>query len=200
MKLKLFLLIFVSFTPFIIKADSPLTSTPFHDAYTDVDIVLKAEQTGVMNSEFAGYLHNRSNPVNVKAALINALGWDFKGKLNSEIYCNEIYKRVIDESDISGLNANELFVIGYLKAMDNYLDPKASLPFLQEARKKNDESYTVAVIEALIKGQIAMEKDFCKVWKYGNKVFTNNDLEQDMRDAGKKIIYDYIVIYKNECK
>ncbi|MDZ4713809.1 MAG: hypothetical protein SGI89_15990 [bacterium] len=200
MKLKLFLLIFLCFPPFTIKADSPLTSTPFHDAYTDVDIVLKAEQLGVMNSEFAEYLHNESNPVEVKAALINALGWDFNGKLNSEIYCNEIHKRAIDRSDISGLNTNELFVIGYLKAMDNYLDPKTSLSFLKQARKKNDESYTVAIIEALVKAQIAMEKDFCKVWKYGNKVFSNKDLDKDMRSAGIKIIYDYIAIYKNDCK
>jgi hypothetical protein len=45
-----------------------------------------------------------------------------------------------------------------------------------------------------------MEKDFCKVWKYANKVFSNNDLEMDMREDAGKIIYDYMILYKEYCK
>ncbi len=45
-----------------------------------------------------------------------------------------------------------------------------------------------------------MKTDFCKAWKYTNKVFNNKNLKQDMRENGVKIIYDYMILYKNYCK
>ncbi len=46
----------------------------------DKEIVLKAGVTKIMNNEIAEYLHSGSNPidvkVDVKAAVINAMGWD----------------------------------------------------------------------------------------------------------------------------
>ena len=190
---------FVIISSLTVRADSPLTSTPFHDKYTDIDIVLKAEQTGVMNQEFADYLHDRSNPIDVKAALINALGWSLEGKSNAEIYNTLIHKRQMTEEDIFKINANELFVIGYLMALDNYFDVSKAILFLKQARIKNSGSYTYSIIEALAKAQKAMEKDFCKVWKYANKVFSNEDLEMDMREDAGKMMYDYMIVYKEYC-
>lgn len=196
--LLLFTIVIIS--PHALKADSPLTSTPFHEKYTDEDIVLSAEQTGVMNQEFADYLHDIKNPADVKAALINALGWSTDGKSNAEIYNKLIHKRQITEEDIPEINENELFVIGYLMAMDNYFDVSRSLPFLKQARIKNKRSYTYSIIEALVKAQKVMEKDFCKAWKYTDKVFSNKQLDPDMREGARKIIYDYMVLYKNDCR
>ncbi|MBL0106070.1 MAG: hypothetical protein IPP52_01920 [Ignavibacteria bacterium] len=71
---------FCLFIPGICYADSPLTSTPISNVYEDLEIVKKAKASGEMNSEFALFLHNESNPIDKKAALINALGWDFNGK------------------------------------------------------------------------------------------------------------------------
>lgn len=196
--LLLILLFFISPDPG--KADSPLTSTPFHEKYNDIDIVLTAEQTGIMNQEFADYLHDGSNPADIKAALINALGWSTDGKSNAEIYNTLIHKRQINGDDISDLNSNELFVIGYLTAMDDYFNAAKSLPFLKQARRMKPDSYTYCIIEALAKAQAAMEKDFCKAWKYTSKVFSNKNLKQDMREDAGKIIYDYMIIYKEYCK
>lgn len=196
----IFLFALLTVIPFAVRADSPLTSTPFHDKYTDVDIVLKAEQTGGMTREFADYLHDSSNPDDVKAALINALGWSTEGKTNAEMYKMFLkHKKNLTENDIVELDANELFVIGYLMAMDNYFDSGKALIFLKQARKKKQSSYTYSIIEALVKAQIAMEKDFCKAWKYTNKVFSNKSLVQDMREDARKIIYDYMILYKNDC-
>lgn len=181
-------------------ADSPLTSTPFYKAYMDKEIVLKAEATKIMNKEIAEYLHSGSNPIDVKAAVINAMGWDADGKMNAMIYNTEIYNKQLTEGDIPGMSADELFVIGYLKALDDYNAPEDALPFLNAAQDKMNDSYTVSVIEALIKAQLAMVKDFCKAWKSTNKVFTNKNLNDDMREEAVKIIYDYMILYKKDCK
>jgi len=184
--------------PKIIQADSPLTSTPFHDVYTDVDIVLKAEQLKIMNKEISEFLHNESSPLDVKAAVINALGWEASG--NYERYCQLVFDRLILDADIASLNKGDAFTIGYLIAMENYFTPGKALPYLKRARELDNESFTINIIYNLVRAQIAMEKDFCKVWKYTNKVFNNKKLNDDMRSGAKKIIYDYVVLYKNDCK
>ena len=180
--------------PEIIFADSPLTSTPFHDDYTDVDIVPKAEQLKIINKEISDYLHNESNPLDVKAAVINALGWEASG--NYERYCQFVFDRLIIDADIASLNKGDAFTIGYLIAMGNYFTPGKALPYLKRARELDNESFTINIIYNLVRAQIAMEKDFCKVWKYTNKVFNNKKLNGDMRSGAKKIIYDYVVLYK----
>lgn len=185
--------------PAFVKADSPLTSTPFHDAYIDEDIVLKAEQTNVMTKDFAEFLHSKIYATDLKAALINAIGWNLNGMNNSEEYCRIIFNKKTDELKLEDLSSEDLFVIGYLKAMENYFEPEKAEKYLREARKRMKKSFTVAVIYALFKSQIAMENDFCRVWKIVDKVFRNKNLKQDMRESAKKIIYDYIVVYKEYC-
>lgn len=182
------------------RADSPLTSTPFYKEYLDNEIVVKAENTKMIDQEIADYLHDTSNPMDIKAAVINALGWDVTGRLNYNIYCGMIHGKLLDESDLNILNPNELFVLGYLKAMDNYFEPKPAVPFLNKAKDDMSNSFTVAMIDALVKGQETMSTDFCNVWKLSEGVFDNASLEKDMRESAKKIIYDYVVIYKNDCK
>ncbi|OGW14126.1 MAG: hypothetical protein A3G93_03715 [Nitrospinae bacterium RIFCSPLOWO2_12_FULL_45_22] len=63
-----------------VHADSPVTSTPFSDAYMDIEIVRKAGTAGVLDSEMAGYLSSKKNPIDKRAAVINALSWRYGGK------------------------------------------------------------------------------------------------------------------------
>jgi hypothetical protein len=67
-------------------ADSPITSTPFSEAYQDYNIVKAAKRSGVLTVEMAEYLSSPSNPVDIKAALINSLSWKFEGKKNALLY------------------------------------------------------------------------------------------------------------------
>lgn len=180
-------------------SDSPLTSTVFHDAYIDVDEVLIAEQTNVMTPEFADFLHSKIYTIDLKAALINALGWDFKTHGNTEKYCRYIFNKSPDSLDFDELGSEDLFVVGYLNAMENYHHPSGSLKYLKKARKELKKSFTVNVIYSLVQAQTAMEKDFCKVWKIYDKVYKNKNLNQDMRLSASKIIYDYMYLYKNYC-
>lgn len=150
-----------------------------------------------MNSEFAIFLHNESVPIDQKAALINALGWDLNGKKNAGLYCSIIFGKQINEEDISSVSAQDNFVIGYLKALDDYFYPYKAIPYLKESQKEMDDSYTVFIILALVRAQNA---DFCSSWKYVNKVFRNKDLEKDLRKDAVKIIYDYMALYKKDSK
>lgn len=200
-KVKLFLLIFgLIFITTTVHADSPLTSTPFSNAYSDIQMVSAAKTAGQMNPQIAAYLHGSSVSIDKKAAVINALGWDHVGTSNSISYCNFVYGKTVGEDEINSLSASELFVIGYLNAMDAYMNPDGALPFLKQARFLLSNSYTVNIIYGLVKSQKAFEGDFCKAWKHVNKVFMNSSLDMDMREDARKIIYDYMVLYKGKCK
>lgn len=181
-------------------ADSPLTSTTFYEVYSDYEIVKKAKESGVMNEEFANYLHSKNNPIDVKAALINALGWDFNGKYNAEIYCSIVYYKNVKEMKNMKLSGDELFCIGYMQVLDDYFHPEKGIPFLNKAVKKIKSSYTVAIINALAEAQKAMDDDWCEVWKLIENVNSSENIEKDMREEAIEIIMDYMRGYKDYCK
>jgi len=180
-------------------ADSPITSTPFYEAYLDYDIVAKAHESGVMDEEFANYLHSKKNPIDVKAAVINALSWDFNGKNNADIYCSLIFYKTIKEIKNVKLSGDDIFCIGYLLVIDNYFEPERGIPILNKAAKKLKSSYTVAMINALAEAQKAMGSDWCEVWDLIEDVIEDKNLEQDMKEGAVEIILDYMRGYEEYC-
>ena len=56
-------------------ADSPLTSTNIAEFYTEHDIVEYALEKQVLDQRVLDYLLNDKQPLDVKAAVINALSW-----------------------------------------------------------------------------------------------------------------------------
>jgi len=181
-------------------ADSPITSTPFYKAYLDYDIVTQAHESGVMDEEFANYLHSKENPIDVKAAVINALSWDFNGKKNADIYCSLIFYKTIKEIKNTKLSGDDLFCVGYLLVMDNYFKPERGIPFLNKAVKKLKSSYTVAMINALAEAQKAMDSDWCEVWNLIEDVIEDKNLEQDIKEGAVEIILDYMRGYEEFCE
>ncbi|MGF1601302.1 MAG: hypothetical protein ACFCU8_04655 [Thermosynechococcaceae cyanobacterium] len=185
------------------RADSPITSTNFSQAYQDYDIIQRAEQTGILDVEMAQYLSSRSTPVDIKAALINALSWKFEGKHNATLYQYYLgltYNQPIADLKPSQLSNDELFALGYLTVMDDYFKPNKALPYLQEAQQRQPKSYTVAMVTALTKAQVALESDWCQVWRVTEKVVNDSALEQDLRPAAQGIILDYMGAYKQSCR
>lgn len=186
-----------------VRADSPVTSTPFAEAYNDFEIVQKARQKGVMTLEIASHLSSASIPVDLKAAILNALGWDTEGRRNAEFYLYYLaltYRKPLDQISLNLFNADEVFALGYLTLMDDYPHPDRALPILAEGLKRRPDSFTVAVIGALARGQKAMESDWCQVWKLTEAVYGNDNLQNDMRQPAKKIILDSMVLYRDSCK
>jgi len=173
-------------------ADSPITSTPFADAYMDYAIVEEASESGVMTEAIAHYLADSENPIDVRAAVINALSWDIDGKSNAELFCQIQYRR--DEPPkLKDLRGDEAMVIGYLMVMDNYFEPEKALPFVKRGRKELPESFTAAMVAALVEAQ-----DFGvteEVWSVVEDVVYDPDLNGDMRLGAMRIITDYTDLY-----
>lgn len=189
--------------PGISHADSPITATDFYKAYLDVKMVQRAHLEGVMGLEIAEFLSSPENPVDHKAAVINALSWRFEGKNNAELYTyylGLLYHMPVVELNTDFLSADEIFCLGYLIAMDDYFHPENAIILLEEAYKATNDSFTVSVVLALAKAQIAFEQDWCEAWKIIERVLQNADLKQDLRPEAKKIIVNYMILYRAYCK
>ena len=184
-------------------ADSPITATKFYEAYMDVKMVERAHLEGVMGLEIAEFLTSQENPIDVKAAVINALSWRFDGKNNAELYACYLallYHVSLIELDTAFLSADEIFCMGYLMVMDDYFHPEKALPLLEEAHKTMGNSFTVSIILALAKAQRAFDSDWCEVWKLTEAVLQNKELNQDLRPEAIKMIVDYMILYKEYCE
>ncbi len=177
-------------------ADSPVTSTPFYAAYYDYDIVKKAATSGKIDQEIATYLSGANNPTDVKAAVINALGWGIDGKNNAELYTQLVYGKALKDLDTASLSGDQLFVIGYLRALDDYFEVKQAGELLDKAEQKVPDSLTVALVTSLIKAQSYMDDDhWSQIWAVTEKVLENKNLKNDMRIEAKRIIVDYMSLY-----
>jgi hypothetical protein len=191
-------------TPVPAHADSPITSTPFSEAYLDdYDIVEKARQKGTLDLEMAQYLSSRSTPIDVKAALINALSWKFEGKQNAvfyRYYLGLTYGLTVEQLAPERLSADEQFALGYLTIMDDYFHPQKAIPLLEKAQARQPKSRTVAMITALAKAQAMMQSDWCQVWTLTDAAARNQSLRSDMRPEAQKIILDYMSGYQASCK
>jgi len=182
--------------PGTIRADSPLTSTSFSDAYLDVPIIRQAKDAGVMNQRFADCLSSPLVPVDYKAALCNALGWRFEGKENAKLFCQYLTKQVTAHPRRP--TSDDLLCIGYLFALDNYFQPQKAMRPLGIARQDNTRSFTVAIICALVQAQVAFDSDWTRVWQATRRVELDRRLTQDMRPAAKRIILDYMNLYHED--
>lgn len=186
-------------------ADSPITSTHFAEAYQDEPIVVVTVQyaDGVLNSRLNEYLASEYNPVDVKMAVINALGWQIEGRDNAKIFLDYLIKnrRYSSASKFYKKGrADELLSYAYLKAMDNYFEVDEALRFAERAvRKDRSGSRTVRLIAGLIRAQKAMDASFCSVYQITDGIRKNEKLMNDMRTKAVNIIYEYMDIYGDSC-
>lgn len=182
--------------PGIVRADSPLTSASFADAYLDVPIIRQAKDAGTMNQCFASYLSSPLVGIDYKAALCNALGWRLEGKENAKFYRRFLARQLT--AHLRPLTSDEYFCLGYLTALDNYFEPQKALPLLEVARKGNTRSFTLAIVYALTSAQAAFGSDWTQVWRATRRVELDRRLEPDMRPEAVQIIFDYMNLYDED--
>jgi len=184
------------------RADSPLTATEFSAAYQDHAVVREAAKKEELDRALFDVLAAPGTPIDIKAAVINALGWKIEGRRNSQVFLSmlsERHKKKLDSVSVKTLSADELFCLGYLMAMDDYLHPEKAIPILTLAHYKNRASFTIAIVLALARAQRAMDRSWCEVWRVVEAVLDNGALTMDMREPARKIIVDYMALYKDEC-
>lgn len=197
-------LLFLAFAILLFPAlaDSPLTSTDFADAYKNEPMVVSAgTANGILTEELAAFLADAKQPIDVKMAVINQLGWDFDGKANAAVFRRYLiahgYK---NEQDLKKRGkAHELIAMAYLMALDDYFDVREAAAWADLAVKKDKKSYTIRLVAALIKAQQAMDSDWCKVYRLADAVRTNTSLARDMKEEASAIVFEYMDLYATSC-
>lgn len=188
-----------------VLADSPITSTGFSAVYEDENMVQLARKSeGLLTDELMQYLANDSNPIDVKMAVINELGWDFNGKKNTATfiaYLKKTKKFKDDKTLKKKASGDVLLCLAYLKAMDDYFDVKEAVVYADLALKKNQNSYTFQIIAGIIKAQAAFDSDWCKVFQLTDNVRQKaTTLKMDMRSEAINIIFEYMDLYADSCQ
>ena len=178
-------------------ADSPLTSTDFWTAYKDVPEVVTAHDIERLNTRLGYYLLSNAS-IDKKAAVINALSWNYNGRQNAQLF-TEILGQKYKTTDPAQLNrrltAEERFCLAYLTALDDYFHVDAAYDMARQARRQLGGSFTVAIVTELIEAQ----KNFggkTPLWNYVAPVLNDKKLKQDLRPGGRKVIFEYMALYK----
>jgi hypothetical protein len=205
------------FTSSKVKADTTLTSTNFATAYQDLDIVKSASNRN-LNEQLLKALSNPNVTHDVRAAIINALGWSAEGQQNAKAYLGYIAStrnKPSSQLKLAELTPQETFALGYLLAMDNYGNPKTMLrpegigevekanaiTLIDEAIAKSPKDFSVVLIRSLVQGresQIAM--DWCGVYNLVTGEIANFRGERNMRSQAVQIVMDYIKLYQEYCE
>jgi hypothetical protein len=191
-------------------ADSPLTSTDFYKAYMDISIVQEASASkGKITNEMMEYIDDDANPVDVKLAIINAIGWEHKGMMVSKMYFMFVMNKKKYKTDFRGdfmafkwnATRDELICYSYMKALDNYFDVTDAFEIAGETVKKYPDSFAVNMIYNLIKSQgLTAFGEYC----YASKMFLtlkdNPKLKMDMRKESLSYVFQYMEDIGKDCK
>lgn len=195
----LLVLLLVTCLPTLSFADSPVTSTPIYQAYLDQPIVQDAQETGAMTQHMADYLKNPEHPLDIKAAVINALyhqgTWDTRNY--AEVYAKLVYQKELAQLKLDQLQGDDLFNLGYLLLLDNYTEPTKALTYLEKAQDQDPQSFTRSVILALAQAQGALldQDPASDPWLIARPILENAQLNPDMKAEALEIIRNYMKLY-----
>ena len=206
---KILLLIICTCISSLSWGDSPLTYTEFHKAYIDEPIVQKAASSkGKISNEMMSYLVSDTNPLDVKLAIINAIGWSNNGPKKSDAFLNFVVKTKKYTAGINGnrlafkwnATADELICFSYIRAMEDYFDVIYANEIAQLALQKNPNSLAVHLISGLIKAQGFLLNEWCYAATQFNSIEQNTLLTKDLRKEGEFIICEYMQSIGANCK
>ena len=207
MKKLLILILLISQYAF---ADSPLTSTDFYKAYLDVPLVQKAlNSKGKITNEMLEYIYSDTNSLEIKLAIINAIGWKVKGNKSSKLYFKFVMNKKKYKSDFGGdytafmwnATADELICYAYMKALDDYFDVSDAFEVAGFALNKNPNSFAVNMIYNLIKAQgLISFGETCYAKKMFNTLKHNQNLMMDMRNGAMPFVFEYMDEIGMDCK
>jgi hypothetical protein len=207
MKKLLILIVLISQYTF---ADSPLTSTDFYNAYMDVPLVQEALKCkGKITNEMIEYIYNDTNPLEVKLAIINAVGWNHKGFKNSHKFFKYVIHKKKYKTDFGGDNiafkwnatVDELICYAYMKALDNYFDVSDAFEVAGLALKKNQNGFAVNMIYNLIKAQgLTAFGESCYACKNFSSLKNNPKLTMDMKNEAMPFVFEYMDDIGKDCK
>jgi len=192
-------------------ADSPLTSTDFATAYRELPMVKAALDAKGPTPEVLQFLVSDA-PNDQKLAVANALGW---GKGNAAGFLNAVAAaRHLDPEhlQVKDLTASQLFVAGYLAALDDYLELKAPRAdgaglwreapqkLLDRAAKALPDDFAVQYARALVQAQAVMDRSWCEVFRIPQAVVARfPPARRNLRPGALESAQGYLAGYEEEC-
>lgn len=212
------ILFFYIAVPLISKADSPLTSTPFSNAYKDEKVVKNAIEKGMEKKTLKNLTSKKVSSLH-KICIINALGWGkemtYRNKFQDYLLSKrkgltkDVFDYLIEVSDdppeetaqTKLLTADDLICWGYLQALGDYFNPKKSFRAVFLAYKRDMDNMAYGTIFALVAAQSAMDANWCNVYKLGQKMIVEPEYKNNiMNEEGQSIILEYLGLYQQDCK
>ncbi|MBO4674208.1 MAG: hypothetical protein J5616_07650 [Bacteroidaceae bacterium] len=202
---RLFTVLMLTLSWALMWADSPLTSTDFAECYKDhpmVQMALNMENDSEADVPVSmlDFLANKKSPIDVRLAVINAIGWNFNGKTTAQQlydYLSTRYKAKTTDKLAKKLDAGTLVVYAYALALSNYFDVEGAQDLAHKAVKKDKtKSLSVAFIASLIDAQVYLDGDWYMVYKVVNDVLHDGSLRLDMRQEAIDCVMEYIGLYK----
>ncbi len=207
MKKLLILILLISQYTF---ADSPLTSTEFYKAYMDVPLVQEAlNSKGKITEEMLEFIYSDTNPLEIKLAIINAIGWKVKGLTNSQKFFKYVMNKKNYKTDFGGnyiafkwyATRDELICYSYMRAMDNYFELADAFDIAIEAQRKHSDSFAVNMIYNLIKAQgLTAYGESCYASKTFSSLKNNPKLIMDMKNEAMLFVFEYMDDIGKDCK
>lgn len=189
-------------------ADSPLTYTDFYKAYMNVPEVKKAlEAKGYISEDLIKYIANDSNKLDVKLAIINAIGWNHKNE-NSQALLNYLYDVKKYKKEFSKNISLEYYgssddqvCYAYLKALENYFDVIGAYNLSVISLKKSPNSFAINMISILIKSQVLVSiNESCYAYAQFSSIKKKSNIQMDMKKESIPYIFEYMDSMGNGCK
>ncbi len=181
----------------IVKADSPLTSTNLTKGYEKSKWVQMAVETnGLLMDDMTTFLAGKGD-LGEKLALICQLGWGENAAINANMFI----EYMMENKPESKRTGDDYCCMAYVLALGDYFEVSLAKETATTAVQKNPTSFGCNMILALITAQEHLHNNtWCDVYKVCDAVRTNTSLKRDMKPEAIKGIFDYIDIYKDECK
>jgi hypothetical protein len=155
------------------------------------------------------YIDDDANQLEIKLAIINAIGWEHKGMVVSKMYFMYVMSKKKYKSDFGGefsafkwnASRDELICYSYMKSLDNYFDVVDAFEIAGEAVRKYPDSFAVNMVYNLIKSQgLTSFGEYC----YASKLFLtlkdNSKLKMDMRKESLSYVFEYMEDIGKKCK
>ena len=193
-------IIILSFLFQIAYADSPITSTSFFENHLNIKIVKEASlANGTINDTMLSFLSDTNNSLELKLALINALGWEHKNT-NSKRFLDYIllkkgyFSDLVPSSSMTLMyygTPNEQICYAYLKANENYFDLNEAFEMASRA-KQNSKEFGIHFVYYLIKAQVLFAVDESE---YATKLYSKLNEHQNYKNVFSKSTFKSIFNY-----
>jgi hypothetical protein len=196
----------------VASADSPLTSIDFTPSYADLPSVIDAKAKQILTPQTLDFLLSDA-PNDQKAATINALGWTGNG--NAAVFLKGLLsRRHLESIELNAMSASDAFVLGYLRAMDDYLEltpvkpggkgvaGRRPIELLEYAVIRLPSDFAVHYVTAMVRAQktMANASKWCEVFTGPQRVLQQfPPASRNLKPGAVEAAIGYLKMYEESC-